>query len=408
VSTFPRRSTNPAPGDLLLLDEPWDRLVEEEQLNIKFIVDLHEDERTRLVELTRGGKPGARKMKRAQILLMADKGATDEAIAKALPAGTSTVFRTRRRFVEGGLDNALNEAPRPGGSRKLSGHEEALLIATACSKPPAGCARWTLELLAERTVRLTEHESISRSTIGRRLHENELKPWKKRMWCIPKVNASFVAAMEDLLALYGENEPEQPVVCFDETPRQLIGETRTPIPPKPGETAIYDYEYRRNGTANLFVFVDAHQPWRHVKVTKRRTNIDFAECMRDLVDEHYPEAQRIRVVLDNLSTHKPGSLYEAFPPEEARRILGRLEFHFTPKHGSWLNMAEIEIGVLASQCLDRRIPDREMLESEVRAWQRRRNASGARINWMFRVENAREKLGKAYPDPEVERQARAA
>ena len=309
-------------------------------MNVKYIVKLTKEERNSLLELMRGGKPGARKMKRAQILLMADEGATTEAIAAALKAGTSTVFRTRRRFVEGNLDLALTEASRRGGSRKLTGREEALLVATTCSKPPAGRARWTLELLAGEMVRLTEHESISRHTIGRRLKENKLKPWQKRMWCIPKVTPSFVACMEDVLDLYAEKDPEVPVVCFDETPSQLIGETRTPLPAKPGETAIYDYEYKRNGTSNLFVFVDAHQPWRHVKATRRRTNIDFAECMRELVDEHYREAPVIRVVLDNLSTHKAASLYEAFEPAEARRILRRLEFHFTPKHGSWLNMAE--------------------------------------------------------------------
>jgi len=377
-------------------------------VNVKYIVELSTEERDRLVAMTRGGKPGARKMKRAQILLMADTGATDKEIAQALPTGTSTVFRARRRFVEGGLDHALNEASRRGGDRKLTGREEALLVATACSKPPEGRARWTLELLAGEMVRLTEHESISRHTIGRRLKEKKLKPWQKRMWCIPKVTPAFVACMEDVLDLYAEEAPAAPVVCFDETPTQLIGETRTPLPVKPGQSAIYDYEYKRNGTSNLFIFVDAHKPWRHVKPTPRRTNIDFAECMRDLVDEHYSDAPRIRVVLDNLSTHKAASLYEAFEPAEARRILRRLEFHFTPKHGSWLNMAEIEIGVLTSQCLDRRIPDREMLAHEVSAWTDARNAAGARINWLFRVDDARRKLGKVYPDVEAVREAKAA
>jgi transposase len=377
-------------------------------VNVKYIVELTDDERTELLTLIRGGKPGARKMKRAQILLMAASGAPDQEIARALPAGTSTVFRTRRRFVEGGLDHALSEASRPGGSRKLTGKEEALLVATACSKPPEGRARWTLELLAGRMVRLTEHESICRETVRRRLKENELKPWQKRMWCIPNVTPAFVACMEEVLDLYAEETPEAPLVCFDETPVQLVAETREPLPTKPGQTAIYDYEYRRKGTANLFMFVDAHRSWRHVKATQRRTNIDFAECMRDLVDEHYPDAPLVRVVMDNLSTHKPGSLYEAFEPAEARRILRRLEFHFTPKHGSWLNMAEIEIGVLTSQCLSRRIPGREMLANEVAAWTTLRNETGAKINWMFRVENAREKLGKAYPDVAAVRLAKAA
>jgi len=377
-------------------------------MNIIYIVELTEDERNHLIEFTRAGKPGARKMKRAQILLMADKGATDNEIADALPVGTSTVFRTRRRFVEGGLDHALNEKRRRGGSRKLSAKEVALLVATACSKPPEGRARWTLQLLAGEIVRLTEHNSIHPATIGRRLAENELKPWQKRMWCIPKATPQFVACMEDVLDLYAEDKPEHPVVCFDETPTQLIGEVRVPIAAKPGETERYDYEYRRNGTANIFVFVDAHEPWRHVKVTERRTNIDFAECMRDLVDIHYKDAPLIRVVLDNLSTHHAGSLYEAFPPAEARRILRRLDFHYTPKHGSWLNMAEIEIAVLTSQCLDRRIPDSQTLVSEVTAWQRQRNEAKARINWMFQVDHARTKLGRVYPDHEAVRKSKAA
>lgn len=377
-------------------------------MNVKYIVELSAEEQRELQVLIRGGKPGARKMKRAQILLMAASGATAGETARALPAGTSTVFRTRRRFVEGGLEHALSEASRPGGSRKLTGQEEALLIATVCSEPPEGRARWTLELLAGRMVRLTEHESICTETIRRRLKENELKPWQKRMWCIPSVTPAFVACMEDVLDLYAEDTPEVPVICFDETPVQLVGETRKPLPEKPGQTAIYDYEYRRKGTANLFMFVDAHRSWRHVKATRRRTNIDFAECMRDLVDEHYPDTPLIRVVMDNLSTHKAASLYEAFEPAEARRILRRLEFHFTPKHGSWLNMAEIEIGALTSQCLSRRIPDREMLASEVAAWTTLRNKTGATINWMFRVDDAREKLGKAYPDVAAIRLVKAA
>jgi hypothetical protein len=161
----------------------------------------------------------------------------------------------------------------------------------------------------------------------------------------------------------------------------------------------YDYEYRRNGTVNLFIFLDAHRSWRRVKVTERRTADDFALCMRELSDIHFPEAERIRVVLDNLSTHSPGALYAAFPASEARRILRRLEFHYTPKHASWLNMVEIEIGVLKSQCLDRRIDNRNRLVAELAAWQCRRNQNGTRINWMFSTEKARAKMARAYPTP---------
>src|SRR5208282_4930083 len=171
---------------------------------------------------------------------------------------------------------------------------EALLVATACSKPPAGRARWTLSLLADEMVRLTRHRSLSSETIRRRLAENELKPWQEKMWCSPKVDAEYVARMEDVLDLYAETPDERrPVVCFDETPRQLTGESRVPVAAKPGKLARVDYEYVRNGTANVFMFVDAHRPWRRAKVTERRTSRDFAECMRDLVDKHYPEAERI-------------------------------------------------------------------------------------------------------------------
>jgi DDE superfamily endonuclease len=189
------------------------------------------------------------------------------------------------------------------------------------------------------------------------------------------------------------------VVCFDESPIQLIGEVRTPIPAKPGQLARYDCEYRRNGTANLFVFVDVHRPWRKVKVTESRTAVDFAACMRDLVDVHFPAAERIRVVLDNLSVHSAGAFYQAFPAQEARRLLRRLEFHYVPKHASWLNMVEIEIGVLAAQCLDRRIASVAQLVTDTALWEQQRNAAGAQIKWMFTTEKARAKMGRAYPKP---------
>jgi transposase len=367
-------------------------------LNLRYRVTLSAEERTQLHGLVRGGKGRVRRLKRAQILLAADSGASAEAIAVNVAVGTSTVYRTKQRFVEEGLDQALSEDPRPGAERKLSPSEEALLVATACSKPPAGRALWTMELLADEMVRVTKHETLSAETVRRRLVEKELKPWQKKMWCIPKVDTEFVARMEDVLELYAEvPDKKRPVVCFDETPRQLIGEARVPVAAKPGKPARVDYEYVRNGTANVFMFLDAHRKWRHAKVTDRRANSDFAICMRDLVDDHYPDAERIRIVLDNLSTHKPAALYETFAPEEARRILRRLEFHYTPKHASWLNMVEIEIGVMVGQCLDRRIPDKATLVSEVTQWEHRRNAEKATIKWLFTVERARKKLARSYP-----------
>ena len=241
-------------------------------MNVRYRVTLSTSERAQLVTMVLGGKLAVRKLKRAQILLAADGGSTDEQIAKNVAVGTSTVYRTKQRFVEQGLERALNEAPRAGAERKFDVNDEALLIAVACSKPPDERARWTLHLLAEEMVRLTTHESISDETIRRRLNELDLKPWQEKMWCIPKVDAEFVARMEDILSLYAEPADERtPVVCFDETPRQLIGEERVPIPAEPGQRARYDYEYVRNGTANVFMFVDVNQPWRHAKVTDRRT-----------------------------------------------------------------------------------------------------------------------------------------
>jgi transposase len=340
------------------------------------------------------------------VLLAADLGTPDLVIASTLSVGTSTVYRTKRRFVEGGIEHALNEDPRPGGARKLTGKEEALLIAVACSKAPEGRTRWTLELLAGEIVRLTGHENVSRETIRRRLREKDIKPWQKKMWCIPAVDAEFVARMEDVLDLYAEPpDPDRPVVCFDETPIQLIGEKRGPFPASPGQRERYDYEYRRNGTANLFVFLDANRGWRHVKVTDHRSSRDFAECMRDLADKHYKSAAKIRVVLDNLSIHSAAALYESFAPEEARRILRRLEFHYTPKHASWLNMVEIEIGIMVRQCLRRRIPSKAVVSRELSAWMRQRNAHRATIDWLFDVTRARAKLGRAYPHPSIAKAA---
>src|SRR5258706_2013536 len=369
-------------------------------MNVRYRVELSQAERDELTAMLSKGKRAARKLKRAQILLAADAGCSDEEIARTVAVGGSTVYRTKRRFVLGNLEAALSEEPRPGAARKLTGRQEALLVATACASPPAGRARWTLELLAGAMVKLTEHAGLSRETVRRRLAENDLKPWRKDMWCIPEVDGTYVARMEDVLDLYAEPpDPKRPVVCFDESPTQLIGEVRQPLPAAPGQLERYDCEYRRNGTANLFVFLDAHRSWRKVKVTERRAAEDFAACMRELTDVYYPEAERIRVVLDNLSTHSAGALYQTFPACEARRVLRRLEFHYVPKRASWLNMVEIEIGVLRSQCLDRRIATQQQLKSEIAVWERQRNAAKASIKWMFTTDKARAKMGRAYPQP---------
>lgn len=204
--------------------------------------------------------------------------------------------------------------------------------------------------------------------------------------------------MEDILALYGRPyDPQRPQVCLDEHPVQLIAEKRSPLPAKPGRPERFDYEYQRNGTRNLFVFFAPLTGWRHVEVTQQRTKIDFAHCLRYLVDECFPEADLIDLVVDNLNTHTPAALYEAFEPAEAKRILERIAFHYTPKHGSWLNMVEIEISVLCQQCLDDRIPDEQTLSRQIEAWEKARNEQRATVNWHFTTLDARNKLKRLYP-----------
>lgn len=204
--------------------------------------------------------------------------------------------------------------------------------------------------------------------------------------------------MEDVLALYTEEVDQlRPVVCFDETSKQLVRELRAAVSAKSGQVERFDYEYKRNGVANLFMMCQPKKGWRHVEVTDRHTKLDFAEQMKYLVDEAFPEAEKIRVVMDNLSTHSRGALYDRFTPAEASRILKKLEFHFTPKHASWLNMAEIELGVLARQCLSRRIADKEILKREVQAWEEKRNAAKCKIQWKMTVDQARDKLIRHYP-----------
>lgn len=367
-------------------------------MNIKNRVELTAEDRKKLTELVAKGRPPARVAKRANILLMADGYQyTDTEICEALSTSTSTVFRVKRDFVKSGLEVALTEAPRQGRARKLDSGEEALLVSIACTKPPAGACRWTLRLLTDRIVELTDHEAISHETVRQRLKEKALKPWQKKMWCIPKLDADFVAQMEHILDVYAEPpDPKRPVVNFDEALKQLVANKRDPMPMKPGQPAREDYEYQRLSTANIFVFFDRHRGWRKAKPTERKGNTDFAECMRDLVDIHYPDAEVVRVVMDNLVTHRPGALYKAFPPDEARRILRRLEFNYTPKHASWLNMVEIEIGTMVKQCLDRRIPDWQTLTQELADWEVRRNSENATIEWMFSIDKARAKLNRAY------------
>jgi hypothetical protein len=221
----------------------------------------------------------------------------------------------------------------------------------------------------------------------------------KKQWCIPpQANGDFVWHLEDVLDVYTRPyDPRRPLVCMDEVTKQLLRDTRTPLRPAPGRPARHDFEYERGGVVNIFLFCEPLQAKRWTDVTAQRTRVDWAHQIKDLVDLRYPEAERIVLVLDNLNTHSPASLYEAFPPAEAKRLADKLEIHYTPKHGSWLNMAEIELSVLARQCLDRRVPDVTTLQAEVQAWQEHRDRTATTVDWRFTTADARIKLKRLYP-----------
>jgi hypothetical protein len=229
--------------------------------------------------------------------------------------------------------------------------------------------------------------------------KNDLKPWLKQQWVIPpKANAPFVAAMEDVLEVYARPyDPARPVVCVDEGGKQLIGDVREPLPVRPGSAARQDSEYTRGGMANLFLAFEPLAGLRQVEVTARKTSVDFARFLRRISDEFYPTAHKVVLVCDNLSTHTPAALYEAFEPAEARRLAERFEWHYTPKHGSWLNVAEMELSVVARQCLDRRLPDEPTLIREIAAWQQKRNAAVVKVHWQFQTTDARIRLKRLYP-----------
>ncbi|MHB8841159.1 MAG: IS630 family transposase [Candidatus Aquicultor sp.] len=371
----------------------------------KYNVMLSAEERIKLENIITKGTEKARKITRARILLKTDSGEfgpgyDDAAVKEALDAGLATIARIRQRFVEEGLDAALSNRPSTRQyERILDGDGEAHLVKLACSNPPDGRESWTLQLLADKLVELNHAESISYETVRRNLKKNELKPWLNKQWVIPpEANAEFVWKMEDILDVYKRPYDEEcPVICMDEVNKQLIGEKRLPIAQRPGKVKRYDYEYVRNGTANAFMFFEPLAGCRYTKVTDRRTKKDWAMCIKELSDKKYPQAKKIVLVMDNLNTHTPSALYETFEPVEAKRILDRLEIHYTPKHGSWLNMAEIELSVLTRQCFNQRIGDMHTLSAQLAAWESERNKKGACVNWQFTTDDARIKLKKLYP-----------
>jgi hypothetical protein len=311
-------------------------------------VTLSETDQASLYTFIHAGKADARTFTRARILLKAGEVWTDQQICAAFDVRRNTCIRVRQLYLEGGLEAVLHDKRQQRYRQALTGGQAAHLIAIACSPVPTGHDHWTVRLLAGKAVELGFVASISPETIRQLLKKNELKPWQHEQWCLPAVGAEFVAPMEDVLDLYEEEyDPRYPAVCFDEKLVAPEADVWPPEPMEPGQPERIDYEYERLGTANLFFFVEPLSGWRHVEMTEHRTKIDYAHCIQWLVDEVYPHAEYIRIVQDNLNTHTAAALYEAFSPAEARRILQRVEFHYTPKHGSWLNMAEIEISIFA-------------------------------------------------------------
>lgn len=372
----------------------------------KYVVTLADEERTQLATMLTKGKAAARKLTHARILLKTDRSPdspawTDVQISEALGVDVSTVANVRERFVMNSFEVALHgHSTRNHRQRRIDGECEARLIATLCGPAPKGYARWSLRLLADKVVELgIVDESVSYETVRQVLQTNELKPWLKKEWCIPpEQSGEFVCHMEDILEVYHRPlDPRRPLVCMDEMPYQLISETRIPLPLLPGQVQCTDYEYKREGVANIFMVFAPLLGQRWTRVTQRRTRKDWAYLVRDIVDGLFPDAERVVLVLDNLNIHVGGALYEAFPPAEARRILNKLEIHYTPKHGSWLNMAESELSVLSRQCLDRRIGTQQFLEDEVAAWTRARNGSATTVDWQFTAADARIKLKRLYP-----------
>ncbi|MEZ6096292.1 MAG: IS630 family transposase [Pirellulaceae bacterium] len=372
----------------------------------QYPVSLTEDQRSRLDEICRNGHSAAKKIRHAQVLLLSDRNSDQgkrsrTEIAALLGMHINTVDRIRKRFVLEGEQPALDRKPRetPPRAAILDGHAEAHLIAICCSDPPEGRTCWTMELLAGELTKRKIVTQISAETVRRALKKNELQPWRKQCWCIPeRDHARFVCQMEEVLDVYAEEHTaEEPLICMDEASKQLLCDDKPSIPMEPGKPVREDYHYERRGTQAIFMFFNAESGHRRVSCRDSRTRVDWAEEVRRLLDEDYTHARKVRLVCDNLNTHSKASLYEAFPAAEAHRLARRLEIIHTPRNGSWLNVAEIELSALSRQCLSRRIGTAEELARELKAWEHQRNSERSRVKWKFTVQDARAKLHRLYP-----------
>jgi transposase len=389
---------------------------------IKYKVKLTAEEIALLREIThKGSKNTAKTILHAHILLKTNENNVENQrnvreIAEIFDVSPTTVNEVRKLYATEGIESALYRKTRitPSVASKITGNFEAQVIATALSPAPKGRANWTLRLLAEHCIGKNYIVSISHSAIGEMLNSNEVKPHLSKYWCIPKENdAHFVAHMEDVLSIYQRPyNPNIPVICMDEKPVQLLDETieRVNAKPlrtdpdtglvKPGELEKIDYHYERCGVASIFVFTEPLRGWRYLEALPRRTKVDFAVMVKKISDTFYPDNDRIILINDQLNTHNISSFYQAFPPETAFQLAQKFQFHHTPKHGSWLNIAECELSSLAIQALGkRRINSVQMLNDIINEWQTDKNLRQKGVNWQFTNEDARVKLLRLYPKP---------
>jgi len=386
----------------------------------KYKVEISEEEIEKLKEITHKGKISAREIMHANILLNTNDNQANKKnnreIAEIFNISPNTVNAVRKTYSEEGMEAALKRKTRITAPvmSKITGEFEAQLIAASLSPAPVGRANWTLRLLAEHCVEKKYIVNISHTAIGEILNTNEVKPHLSKYWCIPKENdAHFVAKMEDILGIYQRPyNPKLPVICMDEKPIQLLDEIRERVTAKPlrtdpdtglvkhGELEKIDYQYERCGVASIFIFTEPLAGWRYVKALSRRTKGDFAMMIKEISDTFYPDIDNAILVADNLNTHSTSSFYEAFQPQIAYQLSQKFDFHYTPLHGSWLNIAECELSSLAVQALgSQRVNSVGLLNEILSAWQNDRNSRQKGVNWQFTAEDARIKLNRLYPKP---------
>ena len=335
----------------------------------------------------------ARVICRANALNMRSKGWTLAEVADCLEITSRTVINIENKYEEGGLDNALYDDPRPGQPLTLDDRIKSHIVAIVCSDPPEGFDRWTLELIQEQVIENKIVDSISHESIRIILQEHDLKPWLQKSWCVPELDEEFIERMEDVLDVYEKPYDEKkPVVCVDEKPVQLLDDVRPPSGIAPGEAKKVDYEYERKGSCNVFCAVEGLLGKYFNMVTNQRRGVDFAQFL-GIIEKSYEDAEKIVLIMDNLNTHKLKSLTDFYGKKEGNRIWNRFEVHYTPKHGSWLNQAEIAINIYSRQCLGKsRIPDVETLTKKTNAWNRIVNTRKPTINWEFTTSGARKKF----------------